>query len=150
MKATEALMVDHRMIRKIMEGFTLENPRFGELLKTLQRALVGHAWFEDSIFFPAFEAEPLLEKRFLAEMAQEHKDLDHWMKQLRRMQNVRSPEMESYTLQLRVVLETHFQKEEEAFFPIAERILDSEGLNALGAEMERRKTEIRDVVAKLN
>jgi hemerythrin-like domain-containing protein len=56
---------------------------------------------------------------------------------------------ESYVLQLRVLLDTHFAKEEDGLFPLAERILDSEGLNNLGAEMERRKMEVRDAIKDL-
>jgi len=148
-KATEKLLNDHRLIRKLLDGFSLENPRFPEILKTLQRAVVGHAWFEDTIFLPVFEAEPLMERRFVQEMSQEHKDLDHFLKLLRKTRDLRSQEMESYALQFRVILDTHFAKEEDGLFPLAERILDSEGLNHLGQEMERRKTEIRDVVGDL-
>ena len=145
-KATDALLKDHKMVRKILEQFSLDNPRFPEILKTLQRVVVGHAWFEDQIFFPAFEAEPLLQKRFLAEMYQEHKDIDHFLKLLRKMPPKRTLEMESLLLQFGALLDTHFKKEEDALFPITERILDEEGMNNLGAEMERRKTEVRGLV----
>ena len=47
---------------------------------------------------------------------------------------------------MRAVLESHLKKEEDGLFPLAERILDEDGLNQCGEEMERRKTEIRDVV----
>jgi hemerythrin-like domain-containing protein len=150
MKATDHLLNDHRLVRKLLEGFSIENPRFPEILKTLQRAIVGHAWFEDTIFFPAFEREPLLEKRFMQEMFQEHLDLDHFLKLLRRTPDLRSKEFESYVLQTRVLLDTHFRKEEDALFPLAERILDSEDLNRLGDEMELRKTDIRAVIEPLD
>src|SRR5690242_3507254 len=149
MKATERLLTDHRLVRKILEGFYVENPRFGEILKTLQRAVVGHAWFEDTIFFPVFKAEPLMEKRFVQEMFQEHQDLDYFLKLLRQTPQTKNREVDSFSLQFRVILDTHFRKEEDGLFPLAERILDSEGLNHLGEEMERRKTEIRDLVGGL-
>jgi hemerythrin-like domain-containing protein len=142
-KATEQLLKDHKMVRKVLEQFSLDNPRFPEILKTLQRIVLAHAWFEDAIFLPAFEAEPLLERRFTAEIIQEHKDIDHFLKCLRKTSPARSREMEALMLQFGSVLDTHFKKEEDALFPLAERILDEEGLNHLGAEMERRKTEVR-------
>lgn len=146
MKATTALLADHKLIRKVLEGFTPDNPRFNEILKTLHRAVAGHAWFEDQIFFPAFEAEPLLQKKFLDELYQEHKDIDFLLKQTKKTRIEDKKEFEAISLQLRTVLDTHFKKEEDALFPLAERILDEEGLNNLGDEMKRRQTEIRNLV----
>jgi hemerythrin-like domain-containing protein len=147
-KATDQLLKDHRMVRKILTKVSLDNPRYPELMKTLHRVILAHAWFEDTIFLPAFEAEPLLQKRFAAEIVQEHKDIDYFLGNLRRSASVRSRAAESLWLQFRTVLDTHFQKEEDGLFPLAERILDAEGLNRLGAEMERRKTEVRGLSAE--
>jgi hemerythrin-like domain-containing protein len=148
-KATDQLLKDHRLIRKVLSDFSLDNPRYPELLKTLQRTVISHAWFEDAVFFPAFEAEPLLDRRFQKELDQEHLDLAHFLKALRKMAPGDRALAESYVLQLRVLLDTHFAKEEDGLFPLAERILDSEGLNNLGAEMERRKMEVRDAIKDL-
>jgi len=145
-KATDQLLKDHKMIRKALEGFSLENPRFSHILKTLHRIILAHAWFEDSVFLPAFEAEPLLERRFTQEIIQEHKDIDYLLKLIRRTPLQKEQEIQAYTLQFRAVLDAHFKKEEDGLFPMAERILDEEGLNNLGNEMERRKTEVRDLV----
>lgn len=145
MKATDKLLTDHRLIRKILEGFHLENPRFAEITKTLRRAVIGHAWFEDVIFLPALKAEQSL-ARITQEMTQEHKDIEALMGCVQDTSPGNRRELEGYVLQLRVILDTHFKKEEDAVFPLTERILDSEGLNRLGDEMERRKLEIRDLV----
>lgn len=140
-KATDALLKDHKMIRKILEGFALDHPRFPEILKTLERVVLAHAWFEDVIFLPAFEKAPLLQKPFVHEINQEHKDIEFLLKLLRRTPLVQKKELDAAFLQLTTLLKTHFEKEEDALFPLAERILDNEGLNQLGAEMERRKKE---------
>ena len=79
MKATDQLLKDHKMIRKVLENFMPDHPRFGQIHKTLGRVVLGHAWFEDEIFLPAFEKEPLLQKRFLDEISNEHKDLDFFL-----------------------------------------------------------------------
>jgi hemerythrin-like domain-containing protein len=142
-KATDQLLKDHKMIRKILSEFSVDNPRYAELLKTLQRIVVAHAWFEDAVFLPAFEAEPLLNKRFTAEIVQEHKDIDFFLKLLRKTPPAQKKETELYNLQLRVLLDTHFKKEEDGLFPLTERLLDEAGMNALSDEMERRKTEVR-------
>jgi hemerythrin-like domain-containing protein len=138
MKATESLLADHKMIRKLLAAVQPDNPRLPEIMSTLTRVVKGHAWFEDEIFMPAFRAEPLLEKRYLDELGQEHKDIDHFMA-LVSQSPLGSREYECYALQLKVLLATHFAKEEDALFPLAERILDSEGLNRLAEEMRKRK-----------
>ncbi len=146
MKATDALLADHKMIRKVLREFKFDNPRFARIAKTLHRIVAGHAWFEDNIFIPAFEAEPLLVRRFIDELYQEHKDIHHFLKLIRKTPLTQRKELESYGMQFLSVLDTHFKKEEDALFPLAEVILDAEGLNALGDEMKRRQTEIRGLV----
>ncbi len=143
-KATDKLLADHKMIRKLLKETVPENPRFPELAQTLHRIVKGHAWFEDVIFLPALEKEPLLQ-HFSEKISEEHKDIQYFLKALSGSpQNQK--ELEAYSLQLHVLLDTHFAKEEDALFPLAERILDSEGLNSLGDEMERRKTEVRHLM----
>ena len=147
-RATDELLKDHRIIRKALEGFTLENPSFPHVLKTLHRLVVGHAWFEDTIFLPALATEPRL-ARLDREIGAEHKDLDQIARLLRKTDLSNRKDLEIYPIQLRSILETHFRKEEDALFPLAERILDSEGLNRLGEEMVRRRTEVRGPVGDL-
>src|SRR5262245_37915152 len=110
-KGNDQLLKDHKMVRKNLERFSLDNPRFPEILKTLQRVVLGHAWFEDAIFLPAFEAEPLMQKRFTDEIIQEHKDIDYFLKLLRKTPPKRTLEMESLMLQFGSILKTHFEKE---------------------------------------
>src|SRR5476649_1470454 len=142
-RATEALLKDHLLINKILEQFTLDNPRFEKICLTLHRAVRAHSWFEDEIFLPAIEAEPLLFKRFTDEIYQEHKDIDALLKILRKTPAAKKKELEFYSTELRVLLNTHFKKEEDALFPLTERILTLEGLIELGDEMKRRQTEVR-------
>ena len=54
--------------------------------------------------------------------------------------------MESFVLQIRTLIAAHVKKEEEALYPLAEQVLDAATLNKLREEMERRKTELREVV----
>ncbi len=145
-KATDALLVDHKLINKVLEQFVVDNPRFIHITKTLHRAVLGHAWFEDQIFLPAIAAEPLFFKRFTEEIFQEHRDIDALLKLLRKTPEGNRAELESFSQQLRVLLSTHFRKEEDALFPLAERILSNEGLLELGDEMKRRQTEIRQFI----
>lgn len=142
-KATDALLKDHLLINKILEQFSIDNPRFEKICLTLHRALKAHAWFEDEIFLPAIEAEPLIFRRFTQEIYQEHLDLDALVKLLRKTPTANKKELEFYSQELRVLLSTHFKKEEDALFPITERLLTEQGLIELGDEMKRRQTEVR-------
>jgi len=146
LKATDALLIDHRLINKILEGFTFDNPRFVHICRTLHRAVLAHGWFEDEIFLPAVEAEPLLFRRFTDEIYQEHQDLDALLKLLRKTPLDNRKELEFYSQELRVLLSTHFKKEEDALFPLAERILSEEGMLELGEEMKRRQIEVRQFI----
>jgi len=142
MKATDRLLADHKMIRKILTNYHLDHPRFTEVFKTLERSVLGHAWFEDQIFLPAFDAEPRVHRRYIEEIYQEHKDLDVFLKLLRGTPVADKELYLDYALQLRAVLETHLKKEEDALFPLAEKYFDPESLVHMAKEMERRKTEI--------
>ncbi len=145
-KATDALLKDHQLINKILEQFTLDNPRFPHICRTLHRAVLAHAWFEDEIFLPAVSVEPLLFRRFTDEIYQEHKDIDALLKVLRKTPSANTQELEFYSQELKVLLSTHFRKEEDALFPLTERLLSEEGLLELGDEMKRRQTEVRKFI----
>jgi len=145
-KATDALLKDHLLINKILEQFSLDNPRFEKICLTLHRAVRGHAWFEDEIFLPAIEAEPLMFRRFTEEIYQEHQDIDALLKLLRKTPMTNKRELEFYSKELRVLLSTHFRKEEDALFPLTEHLLTEEGLIELGDEMKRRQAEVRQFI----
>ena len=142
-KATDALLKDHAMIRKLLSSWQVDNPRFDALTRTLHRTVLAHAWFEDAIFLPATAMEPLIFQRFQAEVSQEHADIDALLKLLRKLPAERKKEQACYALQLQVLLDTHFKKEEEALFPLAEKLLTEEGLIQLGREMQERHEEVR-------
>ena len=76
----------------------------------------------------------------------EHQDINMLLGLVRKTSPAARLERESYRLQLISLLSTHFQKEEDAVFPLAEKVLDLEGLNQLGAEMKARQTEVRDLL----
>ena len=147
--AIERLLADHKMIRKTLEVFHRDNPRYGLIRETLHRIVLGHAWFEDEILLPALRNEPLLERRLTDEIIQEHKDIAHLLKLIQKTSPDQERQWAPLALQLRVILETHFRKEEDALFPLAERILRSEGLIELSTQMEKRKMEVHDLLNKV-
>ena len=140
--AIEQLLKDHKMIRKILDGFRTDNPRFPDILKTLQRVVLGHAWFEDEFLLPALKARPLVFKPFWTEIGQEHEDIAALLGLLRKTNPKESGPLKARVLTLRSLLETHFAKEEDALFPLAETVLSQEGLVEMAGAMERRKQDV--------
>ncbi len=138
-KATDALLADHKMIRKLLEGLRVDNPRFSEISKTLERVVLTHAWLEDTVFIPALRTEPLFAKRYLDELFDEHKDIDYFIKLIQKTSP--SKELNANMKQFRAILDNHLKKEEDALFPLAESVLDKEGMNSLSTEMEKRQGE---------
>jgi hemerythrin-like domain-containing protein len=141
-KATDTLLKDHRLIRKTMEGFKLDNPRFLDVAATAHRIVVAHAWFEDVIFLPALKFERRLEQ-LSREITVEHQDIAALFTLLRHIENPGRESLDFYARQICSILETHFRKEEDALFPLSEKVLDAEGLNELGEEMRLRQKEVR-------
>jgi hemerythrin-like domain-containing protein len=146
MNATEELTHTHEVVRKVLDLFTPGNPRFQESINTLRRTVEAHAWLQDEIFIPALKGQPLIQINFLAELAQEHKDLDQMIGQLFKTPSEQKQAVESLVLQIRIIIAAHVKKEQEALYPLAEQVLDTATLNTLRDEMERRKLEVRDVV----
>lgn len=147
--AIEALLADHQMITKTLEGFVIDNPRFPKVAATLHRVVKAHAWFEDEIFLPTVEHEPAFFRRFTQEIYEEHKDIDQLLALVRKTPLTKPRELTFFSTQLRVLLSTHFNKEEDALFPIAQHVLSQEGLLELGAEMKRRQTEVRSLTTDI-
>jgi hemerythrin-like domain-containing protein len=145
-KATDALLNDHKMIRKLLGDFQFDNPRFSEIGLTLHRIVLAHAWFEDQIFLPALDHKELLQKCFTDEILKEHLDINALIGLVRKTPADQKRVRAAYRLQLITLLDTHFKKEEDALFPLAEKILDQEGLNELGETMKARQAETRNLL----
>jgi hemerythrin-like domain-containing protein len=145
-KATEELIKTHRFVEKILEQFDPKEIRFPEIRSTLERAIVAHAWLQDEIFLPALKNKALIEERFLSEVTQEHQDLEYLLKRLAHTALDAQQGLDALVLQIRTLLDTHFQKEAQALYPLAEKVVDETTLRELGDEMERRKTEVRAAI----
>ena len=145
-KATDELLKTHVVVRKVLEGFAVKNKRFPEIMTTLHRTLLAHAWLQDEILLPALKEQALLQVPLLNEICQEHKDLELLVKSLFDTSLNFKSALESKVLQIRIIIETHFRKEAEILYPLVEKTVNLETLNRLGDVMSRRQTELREVV----
>lgn len=146
--ATKELAKTHRLIEKLLEGFNVRNPRFGDIRKTIRRAVAAHAWMQDEILTPAVKSKICLQKCFLKEMEQEHKDIDSLFKLLNAIPVDREGEVNVLLLQIRGILEAHVWKEAGALYPLVEKCVDEKILYELGSQMEQRKDEVRELGKK--
>lgn len=141
--ATEELLKDHKMIRKLLADLRPGNPRAAEIAATLQRVTLAHAWFEDEFLMPVLKNAPGIVKPFWQEIVQEHNDIAALLELVKSTPPDRIDDKKSRIDTLRVVLETHFEKEEKVLFPFAETALGLKGLTDLAARMEARKSDVR-------
>src|SRR4051812_25263728 len=120
-KVTDELIKMHQLVSNVLEGFESSNPRFEPIMKTLHRTVVAHGWLQDEILAPAVGNKLLIEKPFLNEIHQEHQDLDRMLKALLDTPLDLKKDLDAKVLQIRTVIETHFKKEKEAFYPLVEQ-----------------------------
>jgi len=144
-KATDELLKTHRVLRKVLEGLDVNNKRFPEIIKTLHRTFLAHAWLHDEILLPLLREQSVIETSFLNEIVQEHKDLDRLLKALLDTALDCTDLLESRVLQIRTELESHLKLEAEILYPLANKSVNGEVMNTLGEGMTAHQDEIREV-----
>lgn len=144
-RATDELLKTHSVIHKLMEEFKPENPRFPALTKTLRRTVAAHAWFEETLLYPALKANPGHDGGLTRELAEEHGRIGRLLQDLERIPAGRHGEIGTAAGTVRAELEAHLKREREELYPAAEELLDARVLEAILREMERRKSEVRDL-----
>ena len=107
--------------------------------------MLAHVWLQDELFVPVLKGKPLIEPRFLQEIVEEHRDLEQLLKILVNISLESEEKVQALVVQIRAILFAHFEKEASGLYPLAEQVVDEATLVRLGADMERRKTEVRDV-----
>src|ERR1035438_4621319 len=105
-KATEELVKTHRLVEKLLEQFEPEKPRFSEVRKTLERAGLAHTWLQDELLLPVLKGKPLIERRFLEEIGEEHRDLEQLLKLLLNISPEAKEEVQALVIQIRAILES--------------------------------------------
>ena len=144
-KITDELIKTHQVVFKLLEGLDVDNRRFPEITKTLHRMLLAHAWFQDEILLPLLWDQSLIERPFLNQIVQEHRDFDRLLKTLLDTSLDYRNKLEAEVSQIRVIIETHFKKEADVLYPLAEKTIDIETQNRLGDGMAYHQDEIREV-----
>jgi hemerythrin-like domain-containing protein len=143
MKITEALLAVHAVFHTLFDHLEQTTPRLRTLaeVRTLGRLLdavmESHSHTEDGLMI-----EPL--EHCFEQIGQRetfHHEHDTIERNLRHLQNVRDlRQARKLLLDAVATARKHFDKEERIVFPLAEKVLKGQTLNALGKTwMERRK-----------
>jgi iron-sulfur cluster repair protein YtfE (RIC family) len=145
-KVTDELLKTHLVVRRLLEEARADNPRFPQALQVLRRAVAGHVWFEERIFYPALRDRPGHDGDLMGRLSKEHERLEELLQAAASIPVDRPAEVEKAMAGLRAALDDHLTAEKQMLYPSAEKVLDLRAQEKLSAEMESRKSEVRDLV----
>ena len=145
--STDAIVMlknDHKDIRKAFTDFEKagENAHAtkGKIVDRIIELLTVHTYLENEVMYPRVrELLPELEDDVL-ESYEEHHVADVLVVELAALK----PDHERFTAKTTVLIENvrhHIEEEEQEWFPKVREGLNRKALQAIGAEMERRRAE---------
>jgi hemerythrin-like domain-containing protein len=142
MKITEILMAEHAVFHNLFDHIEAVAPRVKTLAEvkllaaTMEKVMAPHSQTEDELFI-----EPL--EHCFEQLGQcetfhhEHELIDECLGKIRKAKEVKVAR--KLLLGAVVASRKHFDKEERLVFPLAERVLKTKTLLALGDEWMRRR-----------
>jgi hemerythrin superfamily protein len=135
MDALSLLMSQHEEVNALFEEIeaTDDDDDKLALFAELANAFAAHAHIEEKIFYPAAYASATAE--LLNEAVQEHLEAKRTLSELLKM----SPQDEQFDAKVKTLkeqIEHHVEEEEGELFPKVKKELETEELEALGAQME--------------
>lgn len=132
MKATKLLETQHRKVEAIFKKLESGKGSKGELLKELADSLAAHMAIEQQIFYPAVRE---LKEDMVAESFEEHAVAEMELKRLLASQ-AGTAGFKARVIVLKELIEHHVEEEEEELFPVVEKKMDADALEALGKQMK--------------
>lgn len=147
MNAVELLKEDHVRIKDLLKELSNTTVRAvkkrGELLDKIEMELTLHTHIEEEILYPAFKkAGGKDEEEMYHEAKEEHRAVDALVVPDLKATDPGTLEFSGRLKVCKEMLEHHIEEEEEEMFPKAEALLGDQ-LDALGAEMETRRTSLK-------
>lgn len=143
-KATDMIRFDHSHVMTNFHHYeTLSSPGTKKaLVNTICVALEIHAQLEEEIFYPAMRQLSLKDEAQVGgKSVPEHVEMRRIINKLRSMEATDSDYDDTVMELMRDVLH-HVADEETVLLPEAERLLGSERLRELGAEMTARRVKL--------
>jgi iron-sulfur cluster repair protein YtfE (RIC family) len=141
MNALELLKEDHEKVSELFAQVeaTEDQKKHKQLFEKIRTELETHTHIEETIFYPALEAEEDL-KDMVLEAYEEHKQVKTLLREIERLSN----DSEQFDAKLKVMIENvehHVEEEEGEMFPEVRQIFDASALDRLGQEMEAEKKQ---------
>ena len=146
--ATALLRADHKSVRDLLEQLDETTSRGAkkrlELLNKIALEVRVHSKVEEEIFYPAYRdaSSTQEESKLFFEAKEEHGLVDVLLPSLEKA----DPTTDTFGAKakvLRDLIEHHAEEEEHEMFPKAEKLLGSERLEELGAQLAARKEELK-------
>jgi len=141
-QAVEMLKADHQRVHSLFEDYeTAGGEDKTAIANKIMKELEIHSAIEEEIFYPAFrEKSGEQGQDMVTEALQEHQSVKTALKELKAMDSD-DQTFEATFLDMMHDVEHHVGEEEGEMFPLAEEVLGN-GLEQLGAEMQKRKHEL--------
>lgn len=146
-KATDLLKKDHDKVRALFKRYEETEGPAGraEIVDMVSKELTIHAHIEEEIFYPAVQKSRETDTvKMVRESFEEHKIVKTLIAELAQV-SPRDPQSEAKFTVLKEVVEHHADEEEKDLFPDAERDLSADRLRELGAQMQDRKDELKEM-----
>jgi len=157
MNITDRLVGDHKTFHKMLQDLDhvadappsrRETLRLVRLVELFKDHLMLHAWVEDTFYYPVIRqnlssAAPPLSVAYMDHLDQEHRTVDGYLDRLEGEVKAGPPIPawpQTYALFAKGLL-AHMKKEEEELFPLSEKLLGFDLLEAISQELEKRRKE---------
>ena len=145
MKITEALLAEHLVFHSMFDHIEAMAPRLKTLVEVkslaalMEQLLKAHSDTEDELFIGPLEHcfEQLGQRDAFLE---EHQEIDISLKHLQQAKQFKKAR--HLLLAAVAYSRKHFDKEERIVFPLAERVLNSRTLTALGQTWMEQRTRV--------
>jgi len=143
MKITEALLAEHLVFHNVLDHIETTTPKLKTLAEVrslaalLESVLKAHSDTEDELFLGPLEHcfEQLGQRDAFMD---EHQEMDSYLRRVRKAKRLKDGR--EWLIAAIGYSRKHFDKEERIVFPMAERILKSKTLNALGQRWMEQRT----------
>lgn len=140
------LLKTHLVIATVLEKLDPEGDDFRAVLETLHRTVFAHGWIQDEILAPALAGGQYASLTpVVLEIQRGHQELERMIKRLLDSALDHATVLQVKVTQLRIAIETHLQKEREQFYPLVQKVLNSETLDRLANEIAERQEEFLEV-----
>lgn len=148
MDAIKLLKQDHKTVKALLEELAATTPRAikkrTELISQIAVELKAHTTIEEEIFYPAFKkaGNKSDDGKMYFEALEEHRAAGDLV--LPDLLNT-APDSEQFSGRAKVLKELvthHADEEEKEMFPRAKELFDKQALEALGQQLEERKSEL--------